>query len=656
VESILRQSYSQWELWLPPDLYQDLEDERLRRLPIGPAESVPQWFDRVSGVALGEYVLPIPAYALIPRQAFLEFASAIIESDSADLIYSDEDVLDEAGLRMMPRFKPAWDPELALGRNFVGHLSAFRTARVREVGGAQTESPSSEVCLYDLVLRTAATPDAHETRHIPQVLCSRPLQTLEAGAFPGTSTQDVVARHLARLGRHGAEVIPAPSVSTWNRVIWPSPEPLPRVSIVVPTRDQPAMIRRCAEGVLSGTDYTNLEMLIVDNGSVDHEAMDILHELGTDARVRVLRHDAPFNFSTLNNQAASQASGSVLVLLNDDTEVRGRGWLRELVSHVLRPEIGIVGARLLYPADKVQHAGVVMAAGGPHHQFRLCDASEIGPNGELSLSRSVTAVTAACIALRKSVFDEVGGLDEAFAVAFGDVDLCLRVAQAGYRIICTPFAELYHHESVSRGAEDTPEKRARFSAELARLRQRWGPEMRVDRFASPQLVFAWDDEGTWGLPRPTWYPGPGSTRLLPPRLTPTAIARRAYLRIRGVTTPLLPNPLFSSRFYVAAYPEAASYRLGAYQHFRRHGVAMSLNPNPYFDTGWYLRRYPDIAASGMNPLDHYYRYGARDGRDPSPRFSTRWYAAANPDVRAGGHHPLQHFLTRGEREGRKPRP
>jgi hypothetical protein len=342
--------------------------------------------------------------------------------------------------------------------------------------------------------------------------------------------------------------------------------------------------------------------------------------------------------------------------MNDDTEVRTRGWLRELVSHALRPEIGIVGARLLYPTDKVQHAGVVMAAGGPHHQFRLSDASDVGPIGELSLSRSVTAVTAACVALRRSVFDEVGGLDEAYAVAFGDVDLCLRIARAGYRIICTPFAELYHHESVSRGAEDTPEKRARFTAELELLRQRWGPELAVDRFTSPQLVFAWDDDGTWGLPRPDWYPGPGSTRLLPPRLTPTAIARRAYLRIRAVAAPVLPNPLFSSRFYVAAHPEAASYRLGAYQHFRRYGVSESLNPNPYFDTGWYLRRYPDVAASGMNPLDHYFRFGARDGRDPSPRFSTRWYSATNPDVRAGGHHPLQHFLMLGEREGRKPRP
>jgi GT2 family glycosyltransferase len=617
---------------------------------------VAQWFDRIVAVAEGEYLLPIPPYATLPRHAFLEFATAIASSAGAALIYSDEDALDDAGLRMAPRFKPEWDPEIMLGRDVVGHLSAYRIALLRDVGSTSPALQSSEAFLYDLTLRIAAMPDAAMVRHIPEVLCSVPWDMLQAGAMDGLTARQIVAAHLDRLGIEGASVVANPRAAAWSRVIWPVPSPQPLVSVIVPTRDQPTMLSRCVEGVLTRTDYPNLELRIVDNGSVDQEALSLMRDLQADSRVHVLRVDAPFNFSTLNNYAARHARGSVLVLLNDDTEVIDKGWLRELVSHAIRPEIGMVGARLLYPTDQIQHAGVVLSAGGAHHQFRLCDPSEMGPNGELALTRSVSAVTAACVAIRKSVLEEVGGLDDEFAVAFGDVDLCLRIASLGYRLICTPFATLYHHESASRGYEDTPAKRSRFASELALLRRRWASELRVDRYASPRLLFAWDDEGTWGLPRPPGYLGPGSDMPLASGPSLEARFRRSYLYARAIAARVLPNPLFSSDFYRAHYPEARSYRLGPYQHYRRRGVAEEYDPNAFFSTRWYLRRYPDVAASGMNPLDHYLRSGASEGRDPSPSFSTRGYLSEYPDVRAGGHNPLLHFLRHGESEGRRPKP
>jgi GT2 family glycosyltransferase len=431
------------------------------------------------------------------------------------------------------------------------------------------------------------------------------------------------------------------------------------VSVIVLTRDQPGFLSRCTAGLLERTDYPSLELVIVDNGSVDPATLSVLDALAADARVRVVRHDAAFNFSALNNIGFRHATGTIIVLLNDDTEVIGSDWLRELVSQASRAEIGMVGARLLYPDHRVQHAGIVTGSGGALHQFRFCDASEPGPNGELALTRSVTAVTGACIALRSSVFEEVGGMDEAFTVAYGDVDLCLRVADRGYRLICTPFAELFHHESATRGYEDTPAKQARHDLELELLRTRWGSALWADRYASPAhlrecggAAFISPEAGdaatgaeavTAGVPRPR------SRSLL-------AFARRVALMLRARAAPLVPNPLFSPRWYVAAYPDVAGYRLGPYQHYRRRGVRDGRDPNRLFDTSWYLERYRDVASTGMNPLDHYLRAGAREGRDPGPMFSTAWYLSAYPDVRASGQNPLLHYLRHGAKERRRPRP
>ena len=647
-DSLGRQSYPLWEAWsADPPARGDL-DERVHVLAAEPGETGTRWVARAIEHANGEYLIPLRGAALLAPDALQQLTVAIGMAEPPDLVYSDEDLLDEEGARLAPHFKPSWDPELMLGRDVVGSLSAFRTVRVRSVGGVDPAAPSTAACLYELALRVAATGEPGLVRHVPQVLCSLPIEGREAWLMDGSAARAIVEAHLARAdSARGAEVLPVERAPAWVRVAWPLPSPPPRVSVIVPTRDQPALLARCARGVLDSSDAHDVELIIVDNGSSTTVMQVLLADLATDPRVHVVRDDGDFDFSRLNNLAARHASGDVLILLNDDTEPLGSGWLRELASQALRPEIGIVGARLLYPDGRLQHAGIILQDGSPHHQFRLSDAAEPGPSGELLLVRSVSAVTAACVALRRSVYEEVGGLDEGMAVAFGDVDLCLRIAERGYRVICTPFAELIHHKSTSRGYEDSPAKRERMGRELELLRARWGPLLAVDRFANPNLSYTWDEAGSWGLPvTGRHHPRLTAARRAVEDRLPSVVLRAVHW-LRAKCTPPLPNPLFSAEWYLASYPDVGSYRLGAYWHYRRHGARQGRNPNGHFDARWYLERYPDVAAKGTNPLDHYLRHGAAEGRDPGPGFSTAAYLAAHPDLRRSGENPLLHHLRRG---------
>jgi GT2 family glycosyltransferase len=660
--SILAQCYPDWELWLPSLQSSGVEDARLRRLVTDEDLRGVRWFDRVLATARGDYLIPVPSGAVLSPHAFLEFAMAVTVGVPPVLVYSDEDRYDVSGLRLAPTFKPGWDPELMLGRDVVGHLSAFRTDRIREVGGADERLPTHQAYLYELSLRVTEQAAA-SVSHIPRVLCSTPFQVHQPAGLDGPTARSIVGAHLTRRGAGDALVGPVDKAPGWNRVTWPIPSPPPLVSVIVPTRDQPDMLARCAAGVLLRTDYPRIELLVVDNGSMEERTLAVLEDLSHDERVRVLRDERPFNYSALNNAAVRRSTGDVLVLLNDDTEVSHPGWLRELVSLALRPQIGIAGARLLYPGGRIQHAGIVMERGGAEHQFRFCDAADLGPNGELALTRSVSAVTAACIALRRDVFEEVSGFDEGLVVAYGDVDLCLRVRARDYRVVCSPFAELYHLESATRGYEDTPEKLERYISETDLMMRRWSSSgFMSETFANPNLRFSWDDDGAWGLPytapaEPSQVQASGSlgpsgfaTRSL--RAWQAIASWRPVPRMRMLVARLVPNPLFSASWYLATYPDAAHYRLGPYRHYRRHGVPDGRNPNHLFDTRWYLLRYPDVARAGMDPLDHYLYLGAEEGRDPSPRFSSEGYLAANPDVRENGQNPLLHYIRHGAREGR----
>jgi O-antigen biosynthesis protein len=268
------------------------------------------------------------------------------------------------------------------------------------------------------------------------------------------------------------------------RVRYPLPHPPPLVTVIIPTRDRAALLRRCITSVRHRTTYPHLEIVVIDNQSVEPTTVLYLTELAAEPDVTVVRYDAPFNFSAINNLGARHARGSVLVLLNNDVESLAAGWLEEMVSQACRAEIGAVGAMLYYPDDRIQHAGVILGhgtSGIAAHAYAHRPRGHIGQIGRAMLVQTMSAVTAACLVVRRDVFFEVGGFDETnLTIAYNDLDLCLRIRERGYRNLWTPAAELYHRESASRGYEDTPAKRERFQREIGYIRRRWQEQLRND--------------------------------------------------------------------------------------------------------------------------------------------------------------------------------
>ena len=434
-----------------------------------------------------DFVLPLPLDAILPQHALAQFVLTLAEVPDADILYADEDVL-QNGRRSQPHFKTDWDPYLILGCNCIGIPTLYRSDAIRRANMQDLKSTTVDNLLHAVTLRVSAATAADKILHIPSILCHR----TEESDWSGAEARKIVSAHLVERGSNTVEMSPAPLAPQWNRVRFPLPEPLPLVSIIVPTRDRADLIGVCADGLLNHTDYPSLELIVVDNDTTAPDALVVLDELKGNPRAQVLRDDRPFNYSQLNNFAAEVAKGEILVLLNNDIQILHADWLTELVSLASRPDIGIVGAKLLYSDLRVQHAGVSF---GPDrnivHQMRLAQRQEAGPRGELGLLRSVSAVTGACLALRRSLYFDVGGLNEKLLkVSFNDIDLCRRVAKKGLAIIWTPFAEFLHHEAASRGCPVTPEQADRETSELMAF---WSmnPEFYEDPdpFHNPQIEF-----------------------------------------------------------------------------------------------------------------------------------------------------------------------
>lgn len=427
-----------------------------------------------------------------------------------ELVYSDEDKIDETGLRFDPYFKPDWNPELILGQNFVCHLAVLRTARLRSLGGFRLGYEGSQD--WDLILRASTGLDRRSIHHIPRVLYhwraipgSTALQLGEKADYPVQAARQALIDHLARTGV-AAELLPVTG-GHW-RIKRTLAAPHPKVSIMIPTRNGELLVRRCIDSLRTKSTYPNYEILLIDNRSDDPAALAYFAAL-QEQGVRVIHHDVPFNFSAINNHAAAAASGEILAFLNNDLELISSDWLEELVSHAVRPEVGCVGALLYYPDNTVQHAGAILGIAGPAgkdgvagHAFKTFPRGAEGQRNRLRLVQNYSAVTAACLVIRKAIFQEVGGFNERdLAVAFNDIDFCLRVRAAGYRNLWTPFAEFYHHESASRGFEDTPEKIARFNQEVTYMRRTWGPLLDADPAYNPNLTFETEDFGLAYPPR-----------------------------------------------------------------------------------------------------------------------------------------------------------
>lgn len=436
------------------------------------------------GAAAGFAGMLAPGDQLAPT-AFYEAAAALEQHPDALLLYTDEDVL-EGRDRVSPRLKPDVSPELMLAGNAIGQLALYRTDLLQQLGGLSEGAPHPA---YDLALR-ASEASRDRIIHLPAVLCHRASPVADwpvPSDIPRPSHRDLA--------------VATGGIAGWPGVTAVAPT-LPRVSVIMPTRDHPALLAVATRGVLEDTEYPDLELLVVDNGSTDREALALLDRLQLDPRVRVLRRPEPFNFAALNNAAAAAAAGEVLLLLNNDVEILHPDWLTEMAAQAVRPGIGAVGARLLYPDGTLQHGGILLGPDGSAvHVGRGARADDPGYLGQLACTRELSAVTGACLATPRRIWQRVGGMDERLAVTWNDVDYCLRVRSDGQRVIWTPQATLRHHESVTRGLDTVdPERQARFTAEQALMRRLWADNFARDPFLNPNLVAT--EAGPLALTRP----------------------------------------------------------------------------------------------------------------------------------------------------------
>lgn len=447
--------------------------------------SLAETFNKALDMADSDYVAVLAASDQLRRHALLEIVDVLQTHVETRFMYADDDCMDSRGQRSNPRFKPDWNPDLLYSRNYIGGFAVIGAVEVREAGGFRDNYGGP---FHDLFLRCTERMQRSCIRHVPQVLLHRDADPAARPDAPSNATDSgvsAVAEHFTRRGiAANVEAIPGCGF----RVHWPLPTPQPKTSIIIPTRDRLELLQSCVDSILTHTTWSNCEIVVVDNQSEQSATHAYLNELRRRDNVRVVRYDAPFNYSAINNYAVAQCDGDLVCLMNNDIEIITDDWLQEMASHALRPEVGAVGAMLYYPNDTVQHAGVIVGLHGvADHVYAGQPRGCEGRDGRALVVQQMSAVTAACLLVRRETYLEVGGLDETLTVAFNDVDFCLRLRESGYCNIWTPYAEFYHHESATRGRDVSRAAKARYAGEIELMRTRWAPWLHADPAYNPNL-------------------------------------------------------------------------------------------------------------------------------------------------------------------------
>lgn len=503
IESVKAQLYPRWELCIADDASTDSRIRPLLEEALASDDRIKVVFRPTNGhisacsnsalaLATGEWCALLDHDDTLSEGALAYVAQEIDRRPDAALIYSDEDKIDAAGVRSNPFFKSDYDSELFLAQNYINHLGIYRRVLLNEIGGFREGFEGSQD--YDLALRVLERISATQVRHIPRILYhwrtagGSLAAAVDAKPYARGAARRAIADHLRRRQVAGA-VEPCPENHESHRVRYDVPDPAPLVSVIIPMRDRVELLEHCLASVGAHTVYPALEVIVVDNGSTEAKTREFLAELQRAARARVLRDDGEFNFSRLNNLAAREARGDLLLFMNNDIEATSPGWLAEMVSEAAQPDVGAVGARLWYPNDTLQHGGVVLGLGGvAGHAHTGVPRGHPGYFNRAWLQHQCSAVTAACMLVKRVVFEQLGGFEERnLAVNFNDTDLCLRIVRAGFRIVWTPYADLTHHESSSRGHHATRAQQAQFFAEASYMQQKWGRELLNDPFYSPNL-------------------------------------------------------------------------------------------------------------------------------------------------------------------------
>ena len=485
IESVINQTYSHWELCVADGGSQELHvqeilqrytetDARIKVTFLPENRGIAGNSNEALALATGDFIVLLDHDDTLAPFALFEVVKKINELPEADYIYSDEDKLSENGkMRSEPHFKPDWSPDFFRSYNYTMHLSVYSKELLKRIGGFREGFEGSQD--YDLNLR--ATEKAQKIVHIPKILYHwRIHENSVAGSevskpYAYDSGKKALEDHLKRTGIQG-RVENGLTLGIYK--ITYEIQGSPKISIIIPNQDHTEDLQRCVETIINKSSYKNFEIIIMENGSVEEETFTLYEKLKKLDWIKVTTWDKPFNFAAINNAGVRYAEGDVLLFLNNDTEVINSDWLERMLEHALRKDIGGVGAKLYYPDDTIQHAGVIIGiASSAGHSHKHAPRQSPGYFRRLEVIQNVSAVTAACLMIRKEVFLEVDGFDERYTLAFNDVDLCLKIREKGYLVVWTPYAELYHDESKTRGYEDTPEKRERYMQELQILHQDW---------------------------------------------------------------------------------------------------------------------------------------------------------------------------------------
>ena len=485
MDSLLAQSYENWELCIANGSPEDdrmqkvlreytKKDSRIRVKNLEENLGIAGNTNAALAMASGEFVGLLDHDDLLAPNALYEVADRIVADEQTDVLYTDEDkVTTDLKEHFQPHFKPDFSIDLLRSNNYICHFFVVRRTLLEKTGGFRREFDGAQD--YDFIFR--CTEAAEKIVHIPEVLyhwrthkestADNPVSKMyafEAG-------KRAIESHLERCREQG--VVSHTKDMGFYRVDYPV-QGSPLVSVVIPNKDHSDMLMRCVNSIKEKTTWKNYEIIIAENNSVQKETFDCYQKLQEDSRIRVITWEGEFNYSAINNFAVREARGEYLLFLNNDVEVISEGWMTFMLGNCQREEVGIVGAKLYYPDDTIQHAGTIIGIGGiAGHAFLNMPRSRTGYLHKASIQLNVSAVTAACMMMKRSVFESLQGFEERLSVAFNDVDLCLRTVQAGYLVVYLPWAQLYHYESRSRGAEDSEEKIRRFQGEIEFMRSRW---------------------------------------------------------------------------------------------------------------------------------------------------------------------------------------
>ena len=502
IESVINQSYKNWELCIvnagPDDekvkeiLNEYAEkDKRIRVRELAENEGIGKNTNRAFEMAEGEYVALLDHDDLLAPDALFEVACAI-ERSHPDIIYSDEDKVSGENLEhTQPHFKPDFNIDLLRANNYICHLLVIKKTLIDKVGGFREGFDGAQD--HDFIFRCSDNADI--IVHIPRILYHWRTHQASTADNPASKLYAyeagirAVRENIERNGEE-AEVTHTKDYGFYKVVYKVRKRSL--VSIIIPNKDNKDTLKKCIDSVLTKTTYDNYEIIIVENNSTQQETFDYYKELEKNSRIRVIKWEKGFNFSAINNYAAKSANGEYLLFLNNDIEVRSADWIDGMLGNAQRKDVGIVGCRLLYPDNTIQHAGVIIGIGGiAGHAFTNLPAARSGYMHRASTQVDYSAVTAACMMISKKLFEEVGGFEEKLTVAFNDIDLCLRVREKGYLVVYDAYVEMIHYESKTRGSEDSKEKVRRFQDEIEYMRTRWIDILKQgDPYYNPNLTLS----------------------------------------------------------------------------------------------------------------------------------------------------------------------